>query len=166
MPLQLPVLNQEESQARYDYLQRHSLVPVTFYVNTQFNFTVAKPFVTQSFILPSFSGLATIGSNYFAGSVGAKPVQIQLSLFNTPIFTDGVVDTGNILFCTAGVSGDASGPVATSFLYTYESFQPFFIPLQANSTLYLHYVVYPPSLITISIVHRMVLGLLQTGLQN
>lgn len=166
--LQLPPLTSEESDNRYESLQRHSVSPITFYTNAQFNFTVAVPYATNSFIIPSYSGLAFITSNSFNSQSGPaiKLIQVQLSLYPAPLFTDGLRDDGNILFCGHGAPGVSLTPTNTSFLYTYEDLEPFFIPLQTNTVVYIHYVVYPASNVTVSIVHRMVLGLVQTGLQS
>lgn len=168
MPLQLPPLTREESENRYEYLQRHSIIPVTFYTNQQFSFTVAVPYATFSYTIPSYSGLAYIASNFlnigFFGNV--SPVQVQLSLLPTPLFTDALRDDGNILFCGFGTPGINFTPNNTSFLYFYVDLEPMFIPLPTGTTIYVHYVSYPPANITTSIVHRMVLGLVQTGLQS
>src|SRR5579871_5697819 len=170
MSLQLPVLTQAESDARYDYLQRHSIAPVTLFTNGNFNFSTATPYVTQQYTLTNYSGLAFVASNLFSSLFDSVhsvyvPLQVQLSLNSTPLTADGLMDQGNILFTTFGISGRVT-PDNTSFAYVYQDWEPLFIPLQTNVVLYLHFIAYTSvNLVSQSVVHRMVLGLIQTGLK-
>jgi hypothetical protein len=168
MSLQLPPLSLEQNDARFNLLRERALVPVTFYTNAQFSFTIGTPYATNSYIIPSYSGLAYVASNFLiapSGPFTQCPVQVQLSLAPTPIFTDAAQDTGNLLFCAHAPPGTSAVPTNTTFVYAYQEFAPKFIPLQTGTVVYVHYVQYPAANRTGSIVHRLVMGLAQTGLQ-